>query len=65
VVALSFFTPLLIGTGGNAGSQTVTTIIRSLALGEIRLKDSWRVLGREAATGRVIYFRIAKVILGL
>ena len=32
VVALSFFIPLLIGTGGNAGSQTVTTIIRSLAL---------------------------------
>ena len=32
VVALSFFIPLLIGTGGNAGAQTVTTIIRSLAL---------------------------------
>ena len=41
VVALSFFIPLLIGTGGNAGSQTVTTIIRSIALGEIRLKDAW------------------------
>jgi magnesium transporter len=54
VVALSFFIPLLIGTGGNAGSQTVTTIIRSLALGEIRLKDSWRVLFREASTGVTI-----------
>jgi magnesium transporter len=54
VVALSFFIPLLIGTGGNAGSQTVTTIIRSLALGEIRLKDAWRVLAREATTGVTI-----------
>ena len=55
VVALSFFIPLLIGTGGNAGSQTVTTIIRSLALGEIRLRDAWRVLrarGRHRAHGR-------------
>ena len=51
VVALSFFIPLLIGTGGNAGAQTVMTIIRSLALGEIRVKDAWRVLAREASTG--------------
>src|SRR4030095_1328613 len=35
VVALSFFIPLLIGTGGNAGAQTVMTVIRSLALGEV------------------------------
>jgi magnesium transporter len=54
VVALSFFIPLLIGTGGNAGAQTVTTIIRSLALREIRLSDAWRVLGREATTGITI-----------
>ena len=54
VVALSFFIPLLIGTGGNAGSQTVTTIIRSIALGEVRLRDGWRVLMREATTGTVI-----------
>jgi magnesium transporter len=54
VVALAFFIPLLIGTGGNAGSQTVTTIIRSLALGEIKLRDSWRVLTREATTGLTV-----------
>jgi magnesium transporter len=51
VVALSFFIPLLIGTGGNAGAQTVMTVIRSLALGEIRPRDAWRVFAREAATG--------------
>jgi magnesium transporter len=51
VVALSFFIPLLIGTGGNAGAQTVMTIIRSLTLGEVAVKDAARVLAREAGTG--------------
>jgi magnesium transporter len=51
VVALSFFIPLLIGTGGNSGSQTVTTIVRGLAVGEIRLRDSGRVLLREGGSG--------------
>ena len=47
VVALSFFIPLIIGTGGNAGSQSVTTVIRGLALQEIRPKDVLRVVLRE------------------
>jgi magnesium transporter len=51
VVALSFFIPLLIGTGGNTGAQTVSTIIRGLALKEIRLRDTWRVIVREAFSG--------------
>jgi magnesium transporter len=54
VVALSFFIPLLIGTGGNAGSQTVTTIIRSIALGEIHLRQAGRVLAREMSIGVMI-----------
>src|SRR2546421_9477459 len=61
VVALSFFIPLLIGTGGNAGSQTVTTIIRSIALGEIRLKHALRVLGREMSIGIIIGVLIGAV----
>jgi len=64
VVALTFFIPLLIGTGGNAGSQTVTTIIRSLALHEIRLRDAWRVLGREATTGITIGVLLGGVAFG-
>ncbi|HXJ79134.1 MAG TPA: magnesium transporter [Candidatus Methylomirabilis sp.] len=64
VVALAFFIPLLIGTGGNAGSQTVTTIIRSIALGEIRLKDAWRVFAREMSTGVVIGTLIGVVAFG-
>ncbi|HEY7184382.1 MAG TPA: magnesium transporter [Blastocatellia bacterium] len=64
VVALSFFIPLLIGTGGNAGSQTVTTIIRSIALGEIRLKDAWRVLAREMSAGVIIGILVGGVAFG-
>lgn len=64
VVALSFFIPLLIGTGGNAGAQTVTTIIRSIALGEIRLKDAWRVLAREMLTGLLIGLLVGVVAFG-
>lgn len=51
VVALSFFVPLLIGTGGNAGSQTTSTIIRALAVGEVRFKDAWRLLWHEMRAG--------------
>ncbi|MFN3650796.1 MAG: magnesium transporter [Armatimonadota bacterium] len=54
VVALSFFIPLLIGTGGNAGSQTVMTVVRGLALAEIRPRDAGRVLMREALTGLLL-----------
>jgi magnesium transporter len=54
VVALSFFIPLLIGTGGNSGSQTVTTIVRGLAVGDIRLRDFGRVFLREAGSGLVL-----------
>jgi magnesium transporter len=54
VVALTFFVPLLIGTGGNAGAQTVMTVIRSLSLGEIGVKHAWRVVLREAMTGLLV-----------
>jgi magnesium transporter len=50
-VELDAFIPLLIGTGGNAGSQTVGTIIRGLALGEIQRGDTPRVVFREMLTG--------------
>jgi magnesium transporter len=46
--------PLLIGTGGNAGSQTVGTIIRGLTLGEIQPDDLPRVLAREGLTGLLL-----------
>ncbi len=54
VVALSFFIPLLIGTGGNTGAQTVSTLIRGLAMGEIRTRDVWRVVWREFLGGLLL-----------
>ncbi len=51
---LHHFTPLLIGTGGNAGSQAVGTIIRGLALGEIVFSQTMSVVFREWITGTVL-----------
>lgn len=50
-VVLSMFLPLIISSGGNSGSQASTLIVRAMALGEVRLKDWYRVLLREIATG--------------
>jgi magnesium transporter len=54
MIALAFFIPLLIGTGGNTGSQTVTTLVRALAVGEVGFKDLTRVLRREATVGLML-----------
>jgi magnesium transporter len=51
VVALTFFIPLLTGTGGNAGSQTTATIIRALSVGEVEKKDALNVLWHEINVG--------------
>ena len=64
VVALAFFIPLLIGTGGNAGAQTVMTVIRSLALGELGVRHAWRVVVREATTGILVGIMVAPVAFG-
>ncbi len=54
MVTLSFFIPLLIGTGGNAGSQTTSTIIRALGVGEVERKDIWKVLWHELQVGLLL-----------
>jgi magnesium transporter len=54
VVALAFFVPLLIGTGGNAGSQTTSTVIRALALGEIGLGDAIQAWWHEMRIGLLL-----------
>lgn len=50
-VVLALFIPLIISSGGNSGSQASTLIIRAMALGEVRLKDWWRVFSRELVSG--------------
>ncbi|MDW8148602.1 MAG: magnesium transporter [Roseiflexaceae bacterium] len=64
VVALSFFIPLLIGTGGNTGAQTVSTLIRAMALNEVRLRDVWRVLARELLVGIILGCLLAIIAFG-
>jgi len=63
LVALTFFLPILVDTGGNAGTQSATIIIRSLATGELRFKDFFRVVFREAAVG--IFIGLILAIFGL
>ncbi|HXE57727.1 MAG TPA: magnesium transporter [Gemmatimonadales bacterium] len=50
-VVLANFIPLIISSGGNSGSQAATLVIRALGLGELGLRDWWRVMRRELAAG--------------
>lgn len=50
-LVLGIFIPLTISAGGNSGSQASTLIIRAMALGEITLRDWWRILRREILSG--------------
>jgi len=54
VVALAFFIPLLIGTGGNTGSQTVTMLVRAIAVGEVQMRHLGRVITREVAVAMML-----------
>jgi magnesium transporter len=53
-VVLATFLPLIISSGGNSGSQASTLVIRAMALGEVRLRDWWRVMRRELAAGAML-----------
>lgn len=64
VVALALFIPLLIGTGGNAGSQAATTVVRAMAVGDVRPSDLLRVVGREMLTGVLLGLALAVVGFG-
>jgi magnesium transporter len=50
-VVLALFVPLIISSGGNSGSQAATLVIRALALGEVGVRDWWRVMRREVLAG--------------
>ncbi|HLV40514.1 magnesium transporter [Xanthomarina sp.] len=75
MVSLVFFLPLLIDSGGNAGSQSATLMIRYLALGEIQISDWYKLIGREvlvsfllgvtmaASIAAVASFRAPEIIL--
>lgn len=58
-VILAVFVPLIISSGGNSGSQAATLIVRAMAVGEVGLKDWWRVMRRELPSGLVLGLALA------
>jgi magnesium transporter len=60
-VVLALFVPLIISSGGNSGSQATTLVIRAMALGEVRLRDWWRVIRRELASGLTLGSILASI----
>ena len=64
-VALVFFLPLLIGSGGNAGAQAATLMVRGMATGDVGVKDWGKLLGRElmvaGALGLTMAFAVAPI----
>ncbi|CZR04247.1 magnesium transporter [Trichococcus ilyis] len=77
VVALAAAMPIVTGMGGNAGSQTLSVVIRSIALGEVDIKNDWRYVFNEVSlglinglvtgliTGIILYVRYDNFFLGL
>ena len=61
VVSLAIFIPMLMGTGGNAGSQSATTVIRSLAVGELRIKDIMKITFKELRVSLIVGAVLATV----
>ncbi len=53
-VVLALFVPLIISSGGNSGSQASTLIIQAMAVGEISIRDWWRVMRREILSGLLL-----------
>ncbi len=63
-VVLALFVPLIISSGGNSGSQASTLVVRALALGEVKLRDWWRVIRREVAAGLALGTILALIGFG-
>lgn len=58
---LALFIPLIISCGGNSGSQASTLIIQAMALGEVTIKDWWRVMNREITSGFLLGFSLGVI----
>jgi len=59
VIVLTIFIPLIISSGGNSGSQATSLIIRAMAVGDVQLRDWWRVMRREILVGLTLGFFLA------
>ncbi len=60
-IVLALFVPLIISSGGNAGSQATTLVIRAMALGEVTSRDWWRVIRREFPVGLALGVLLAMI----
>ncbi|MGH2532040.1 MAG: magnesium transporter [Thermomicrobiales bacterium] len=63
-VLLALFVPILIGTGGNVGSQTVTTIIRAMAVGEVAPRHALQIVAKESVTAVALGLVMAALMFG-
>ncbi len=64
-IALIFFLPLLVDSGGNAGAQAATLMVRGMATGDVRRSDWTRLLGREVAVALALGLTMALCVLGV
>lgn len=64
-VALVFFLPLIIDSGGNAGSQAATLVIRALSLGDVKMSDWWRLLVKDVGVALLLGLVMGIAVLGL
>ena len=62
---LVFFLPLVIGTGGNAGAQAATLMVRALATGDVQLKDWFKLWGKELSVAALLGLSLAAVVAGV
>ncbi|MEM6254655.1 MAG: magnesium transporter [Cyanobacteria bacterium P01_D01_bin.156] len=65
VAVLASFIPLLIGTGGNVGAQSSTVVIRGLNTDELKLRDAFQVIRREAIAGAFLGLMLGLVVTGV
>lgn len=65
MVSLVFFLPLLIDSGGNAGSQSATLMIRSLTVGDVKLSDWYKLIGKEVVVSFLLGFTMAAGVAAL
>ncbi len=65
MIALAFFLPLLIDSGGNAGTQSATLVVRALATGDIRTKDWLKMFGKELGIALALGLSMAAAVFGI
>lgn len=62
ITALTFYITILLGAGGNTGNQSSTLIVRALAMGDVRGRDTLRILGKEFAVGALLGLTLAALL---